>query len=603
MLYTRWMDDKQHTPTLPIPKLKSRTPDPAIEQAATAQGLHPLLARILASRPQPENSKLLDMLAPRLSCLEHPLRMQDMAKASARLADAIINKEVIGIETDHDCDGQTSHAVLVYNLIQKFGHPEQLVRSYIGHRLTEGYGLSIKVAQRILDDQPKPSLVITADNGSADEARIALLASANIDVIVSDHHQLPIAGPPKSAFACLNPTRDDCEYTDPYIAGCMVAWLLMAATRLELIQRKYLPADFAKLNDSLDFVAVGTVADCVSMARSANNRAIVSYGLTLINAGIRPCWQALKPLVKGVITAEDLGFKVGPLLNSDGRLASAFGSVTFLLAKTEVEAAEWVTYLQAQNQLRKGIQNTVTTQGMLLAAEQTQAGRVSLCIFLADGHAGVHGISASRIKDSFGRPTVFLAPKQGEENILTGSIRGIAGFDVGDAIQWLIKNNPELLIAGGGHAGAGGVTLKSSDYPVFYEQFELAVQQQLVHAQLGPVIWTDGAIPAQWLNIDILETIARLEPFGREFEAPVFELTGVLQDLRVIGDGTHARIQIAYATQVLSGVWFSFRQNNQAPLPVQVGDKVHCAFMLKANDFGGVRRCEIQVVWLSNLHN
>lgn len=583
---------------LPTPKLKTRTPDPVLEQAATAQGLHPLLARILASRPQPANTAMRQMLAPKLSCLDHPLTMRDMDKASCRLADAIINKQVIGIETDHDCDGQTSHAVLFYNLVHKFKHPEHLLRSYIGHRLTEGYGLSAKVAERILQDNPQPNLIITADNGSADEPRIAQLVAAGIEVIVTDHHQLPIAGPPKSAFACLNPTRDDCEYTDPYIAGCMVAWLLMAATRLELIKRKYLPADTEKLTDSLDFVAVGTVADCVSMARSQNNRAIVTYGLKLINAGIKPCWQAIKPLVNGQITAEDLGFKVGPLLNSDGRLASAFGSVSFLLAPDLAEAQQWTAYLQEQNQLRKDIQNIVTKQGMLLAAEQALGGRYSLCIFLQDGHSGVHGISASRIKDSFGRPTVFLAPKQGEENLFTGSIRGIAGFDVGAAIQWLIKHNPDLLIAGGGHAGAGGVTLMKNNYPVFYEQFELAVRQQLVETDLGPVIWTDGVLPMQWLNLDILETLAQLEPFGREFEAPVFQLNAVLENIRAIGDGTHARVELTVGTQRLNGVWFGFRQHSQAPMPVAAGDKVSCAFMLKGNDFGGIKRCEVQIVWL-----
>lgn len=583
---------------LPTPKLKTRIPDPILEQAATAQGLHPLLARILASRPQPENTAMLQMLAPKLSCLDHPLTMRDMDKASCRVADAIINKQVIGIETDHDCDGQTSHAVLFYNLVHKFKHPESLLRSYIGHRLTEGYGLSAKVAERILQDNPQPNLIITADNGSADEPRIAQLVAAGIEVIVTDHHQLPIAGPPKSAFACLNPTRDDCEYTDPYIAGCMVAWLLMAATRLELIKRKYLPADTEKLTDSLDFVAVGTVADCVSMARSQNNRAIVTYGLKLINAGIKPCWQAIKPLVNGQITAEDLGFKVGPLLNSDGRLASAFGSVSFLLAPDLAAAQQWTAYLQEQNQLRKDIQNIVTKQGMLLAAEQALDGRYSLCIFLQDGHAGVHGISASRIKDSFGRPTVFLAPKQGEENLFTGSIRGIAGFDVGAAIQWLIKHNPDLLIAGGGHAGAGGVTLMKNNYPVFYEQFELAVRQQLVVTDLGPVIWTDGVLPMQWLNLDILETIAQLEPFGREFEAPVFQLEAVLTNIRSIGDGTHARVELTVGTQRLNGVWFGFRQHSQAPMPAVAGDRVSCAFMLKGNDFGGIKRCEVQVVWL-----
>jgi len=578
------------------PKIRARQPDPAIEQAAQEQGLHPLLARILASRPSPADVKVHEMLAPKLSFLRHPLSMLDMAKASARVASAIINKEVIGIETDHDCDGQTSHAVLFHNLVHKFRHPEHLIRSYIGHRLTEGYGLSAKVAQRILDDQPRPTLVITADNGSADEPRIAQLAAVHIDVIVTDHHQLPIAGPPQSAFACLNPTRADCEYGDPYIAGCMVAWLLMTATRLELIQRGYLAAEAEKLTDTLDFVAVGTIADCVSMARSQNNRAIVTYGLKLINAGTRPCWRAIKTLTRGVVRAEDLGFKVGPLLNSDGRLASAFGSVSFLLAADDKTAQDWVLYLQEQNQIRKGIQSKITQQGLVLAAEQTAAGHFSLCINLPEGHAGVHGISASRIKDSFGRPTVFLAPKQGEEHVLTGSIRGIAGFDVGAALQWIIQNNPGLLISGGGHAGAGGVTLAKQNYAQFAEVFEQAVQQQLTVAELGPVIWTDGMIPSEWISLDILETLGQLEPFGREFEAPVFELNGILENFRVIGDGTHARITLLVGTQMFSGVWFSFRTNSQAELPLRVGDKVSCVFSLQSNDFGGIKRCEIQVV-------
>ncbi len=586
---------------LPTPTLKTRIPNLALQNTAQAQGLHPLLARIIAARPQPSNNDWQLMLAPKLACLDNPLRMQDMAKASARLADAIINREVIGLETDHDCDGQTSHAVLFYNLVHKFKHPEALLKSYIGHRLIEGYGLSQKVADRILQDQPRASLVITADNGSADEARISQLAAVGIDVIVTDHHQLPIAGPPHSAYACLNPTRADCNYGDPYIAGCMVAWLLMAATRLELIQRGYLAADCAKLTDSLDFVAVGTVADCVSMARSHNNRAIVTYGLKLINSGTKACWRAIQPLVKGALTAEDLGFKVGPLLNSDGRLASAFGSVSFLLAADDPAAREWITYLQEQNQQRKTIQQQVTTNGMQIAAQQVLAGRISLCVYLADGHAGVHGISASRIKDSFGRPTVFLAPKQGENDLLTGSIRGIEHFHVGDAIASIIKHHPDLLVAGGGHAGAGGVTLYKTNLDLFAEQFELAAQLQLQPAQIGPVIWTDGVLEQQWFNPDILDTLAQLEPYGREFEAPVFELQGVLNNIRAIGDGTHARIEIAVAQKTYSGVWFNFRRSSIEPMPVTNGDQITCAFMLKANDFSGVRRCELQVVWMSAL--
>lgn len=579
---------------LPEPKIQARQTDPQVLQQAQAQGLDPLLARIIAARPKPAELNLTQMLDPRLSCLDHPLLMQDMQKASERLADAIINKEVIGLETDHDCDGQTSHAVLFYVLVHKFKHPQDLLRSYIGHRLTEGYGLSAKVAQRILQDQPRASLVITADNGSTDEERITLLKQAQIDVIVTDHHQLPLAGPPASAYACLNPTRSDCSYPDPYIAGCMVAWLLMAATRLELIKRQYID-DTVKITDSLDYVAVGTVADCVSMARSYNNRAIVNAGLKLINAGIKPCWRAVKPLCNGEVSAEDLGFKIGPLLNSDGRLATAFGSVSYLLAEDDVSAQQWVTYLQEQNQIRKGIQNTITQQGITIAAEQTQLGRFSLCIFLADGHSGVHGISASRIRESFGRPTVFLAPKQGEEDTITGSIRGIEQFHVGNALQWIMQQKPNLLMAGGGHAGAGGVTLQRAKYAEFAEQFELAAQQQLTAVALGPVILTDGPLSVDLVNLNTLDALAKLEPFGREFEAPVFELTGVLSNLRTIGDGSHARLEITVENRRISGVWFNFRTQ------AQVGDQVRCAFTLKENDFGGMRKCEIQVMWLSKM--
>lgn len=577
-----------HNVTLPEPKIQARPIDQQVLKHAQTAGLHPLLARIIAARPQPKDLNLQLMLDPKLSCLDHPAAMQDMQKASQRLATAIINREVIGIETDHDCDGQTSHAVLFYNLVHKFQHPAELVRSYIGHRLTEGYGLSAKVAQRILEDKPRPTLIITADNGSTDEDRIALLKAQNIDVIVTDHHQLPLAGPPASAFACINPSRADCNYPDHYIAGCMVAWLLMAATRAELIQRAYLNAE-VKINDSLDFVAVGTVADCVSMARSFNNRAIVNYGLKLINSGSKPCWRALKPLLQGTATAEDLGFKIGPLLNSDGRLASAFGSVSFLLAEDEISARQWVSYLQEQNQVRKSIQNNITQQGIKIAAQQTLDGRYSLCIFLEDGHSGVHGISASRIRESFGRPTVFLTVKQGEENIITGSIRGIESFNVGTALQWIMQQKPDLLLAGGGHAGAGGVSLKREKYADFMHYFEEATKQQLHQSALGPVIWTDGELAGVELNLETLQILSKLEPFGREFEAPVFEINGTLLNFRTIGDGSHARVELKVQDQRIGGVWFNFK--NQ----IQTGESVRCVFSLRSNDFGGIKRCEIQV--------
>lgn len=566
------------------PKIIARTPDQAKLAAAKARGLHPLLARILAARPKPTSLDIQQMLEPKLNCLDHPLQMQDMSLASKRLAAAVRDGEVIGLETDHDCDGQTSHAVLYHNLVEKFKHPADKIRSYIGNRLTEGYGLSASVAERILQDKPRPTLVITADNGSSDEERIRMLKQEGIDVIVTDHHQLPLDGPPASAFACLNPTRKDCAYPDPYIAGCMVAWLLMVATRIELEVQD-------KLFDSLDYVAVGTVADCVSMARSANNRAVVAAGLKLINMQQKPCWQAVNQLLDGPATVEDLGFRIAPLLNSDGRLATAFGSVSFLLAADQASAQQWILHLQQQNTERRAIQQQITEQGLKVAAQQVSTGKRSLCIYLADGHPGVHGICASKIKDRFGRPTVFLAPKQGQDGIITGSIRGIDKFDVGAAIE-LMHQHKDLLINGGGHVGAGGVTLLLDNLARFSEQFEAIAVQQLQPEDLGPVIWTDGVLDEQNISLDIIETLEQLEPYGREFESPVFELIATLQELRPIGDGSHARVGLQLPNKLLRGVWFNYQPT------ASVGQQVHCAFSLRRNNFGGTARCEVQVAWM-----
>ena len=586
--------------SLPTPKIRPRQVNKLVESQGEELGLDPLLSRILASRPLPDGAKAEDMLEPKLKVLSNPFKMQDMHIAADRVANAIINQECIGLETDHDCDGQTAHAVLFYSLEKHFKHPTSLIKSYIGHRLKEGYGLSQSVANRILADSPCASVLITADNGSSDEARICQLKAHGIDVIVTDHHQLPVEGYPKSALACLNPTRDDCSYDD-LIAGCMVAWLLMAATRIKLIEKNYLPNDAPKLYDTLDFVAVGTIADCVSMARSTMNRAVVRYGLSLIATACRPCWQVILPLLSNPPLAEDLGFKVGPLLNSDGRLACAFGSVSFLLAKTVTEATEWIEHLQQQNTERKNIQKNITREGIVQAHSQVSANKYSLCIFLPDGHVGVHGISASRIKDYFGRPTVFFAPKLGEEGILSGSVRGIEGFHVRDALQYVADNTQNIILAFGGHRGAGGVTLKQSGLAEFAKYFEFFAVQYLAENFIGPVIWTDGEINAEDINLMTIENISKLQPFGREFEDPIFQAKVLINNIQVVGDGTHAKVELKIGLKFFRSIWFGMRHNESAAMPIKVGELVLAAFSLKLNEFRGSKKCELQLLGINRI--
>ena len=584
-------------PFLPSPLIRQRLEEPAIIEHFQRQGLDRVIARILASRFPPEG-QWDALLNPKLQHLSQPSQLIDIQKAAMRIVQALANHEIIALETDHDCDGQTAHAVLFTALVRHFKHPENKVLSFIGHRLEEGYGLSEALMQRILNHTPRPTLVITADNGSSDEARIQVLAQEGIDVIVSDHHEIPSSGIPKSAFAVINPSRPDCAYPDKSIAGCMVAWLLMAQVRAQLIATGALPSDSPSLAALLDFVAVGTVADCVSLADSVNNRAVVRYGIQAIAKGLRPCWRAIQPLLRGPLSSEDLGFIIGPLLNSDGRLSDALTSVSFLLAKTHEEAIEWVHHLSAQNEKRKAIQKTITQAAMMKASALVKEGARSICLLLEEGHSGVHGISASRLKDAFGRPTILFSPKRGHPNQITGSARSIDGFHIRQAFEMVAARMPQGILSFGGHKGAAGITLDRSYFSEFQQIFEAVVASELKKEEVGPVIWSDGVLPPDYWNIPFLEKLeALLHPFGRAFDPPTFEAIVEIRNIQMVGDGSHAKLVVGLENGTeQSAIWFQARWHAEAPLPIDVGDKVHLAFRLSINTFRGTQKVDLQVV-------
>lgn len=581
---------------IPTPKIKQRIVDSVREKAALDQGLSPLIAKMVSSRPFLSDTNPASLLSPRLKMLDNPNLLPDIEKSVLRLIEALENNEVIGIETDHDCDGQTSHAVIYTALIEFFGHAKERTRSYIGHRLKEGYGLSEGVLQRILADEPRPTLIITADNGSSDEIRIAELKKQGIDVIVTDHHEIPSTGIPLSAYAVINPIREDGQYPDHCIAGCMVAWLFMAATRQKLneVRNTVIPS----LAEILDFVAVGTIADCVSMARSYNNRAVVAYGMKLIQQGLRPCWKVLLPTLSQPMVSEDLGFKIGPLLNSDGRLACAFGSVSFLLAKDTEEAAKWVEHLQIQNTDRKNIQDKVTRLATEQAKAQYAQGKNSLCLFLEEGHAGVHGISASRIKDTFGRPTIVFCPKAEDVQLVTGSARSIEGLHLRNVLQEIDDQHPGIIARFGGHQGAAGLTVYREHLSRFEDLFEKGVSAQVTEQMIGPVVWTDGELPTQNLTLPYIgELLAQMEPFGREFEMPIFEAQARVLELKPMGQTqTHARLGLAIQELWIEAVWFNGREREDIPWGIAVGEEVKLVYSPKLQTFRGKTKLSCHVV-------
>ena len=569
------------------PRVQKRKLDVELFKSLQVQGFSPLLAKIIAGRPLPEHPKGEQGISQgKLADLTSPFLMKDMDQAVARLMQAIASGEIIGVETDHDCDGQTSHAVMIHALTDILGHPKEKVLSFIGHRLQEGYGLSDALCERILTANPRPSLVITADNGSSDEARIAILKAEGIDTVVTDHHAIPAEGIPKSAYAVLNPTREDCEFPDPYIAGCMVAWLLMAATRRKMIEAGLLPQDVPAMTDLLDFVAVGTVADCVSLARSLNNRVVVQYGLTRINQFTRSCWQAIRPLLKnntGFITCEDLGFLIGPLLNSDGRLSNALGSVNFLMTRNLDEALPLAQLLFQQNEERKRIQKELTKDAEQIAQKQVLAGKVSLVIHLEAGHAGVHGISASRIKDLFGRPSIIFSPKATEPELLTGSCRSIDGLHIRDILQVVHEAHPELILKFGGHKAAAGLTIRLEDLETFVHAFERAVADGLQNQMIGPLLLTDG-LWEEAIDPKLIQSLYTLQPFGREFDEPIFEIQAYAQSIRRFGQNLN-HLEVMLKTKegkLIKAVWFFACEGGD--MPIEEGKLLHVVFNFAKQD-------------------
>jgi single-stranded-DNA-specific exonuclease len=566
------------------------------------EGKSEVVARIMAGRFSSFPGK------PQLQALDSPTLLLNGKKAVDRIVEAISKKEIIGIETDHDCDGQTAHAVIYSALIEYFKVPPSRIRSYIGHRLEEGYGLSQKLCQRILDDSPRVSLIITADNGSSDEPRIALLKEQNIDVIVTDHHEIPKEGVPISAYAVLNPTQKDCSYPDPFIAGCMVAWLLMVMVRQVLIETKIILGSTPSLSALLDYVAVGTIADCVSMARSLNNRAVVRYGLTVMEKNQRPCWQSLKNHYNPLFNDEFLAFTLGPLLNSDGRLNTALGSVSFLLAETLEEAEQWLEHLQNANAERKSLQKELLKDAEKSAWMQQSQGLKAFSIYCEKGHAGIHGIVASKIKEKFGVPCAMLAPKMfGSEQGITASVRGVPGLHIREALAFIHEKNPTLFLSFGGHQGAAGFTLKPGvSTTLFQELFHQAIEKQIEEdstdsIQLGPTLYSDGPMDREELTLERIQTLyQQCAPFGREYEAPIFEIEGKIQAWAYIGHTKeHIRATIDYKDMIFTLVAFFVSDTSKALLE-QKG-ALRCFISPKITLFRGLLKMELHLIYLEKI--
>lgn len=512
---------------------RQRERDNRVYQAALGEGLTPLQAVVLAGRFRGAGGSVVNRTWPRGKMLPTLADLPDIEAATHAVVRAISENQVIAAVCDHDADGQDSAAIL-FSALMRFGVPASRVRVITSHRLKEGYGVSDKLVERILDLDPCPQLVITADQGSCDEPRIAELARRGIATVVTDHHTLPAEGPPASAVACVNPARSDSRF-DPTIAGCMVAWLLMESVRRAL-------ACDDGIEDLLEYAAVGTIADCVDLG-APTNRWAVQKGLARISQSGRPIWEAFRAAA-GVeeVDSQTVAFKWAPMINSAGRLGDAGRGVAALCANDRQEALAWVEVLQDTNTERKARQKEMERVAQSIADIQLTEGRMGLCIdFGAEGHPGIHGVVAGRVVERSGLPTVCLSREDGNPDRTTGSIRSIEGAHVRKLLDAIAASYPWLDLRYGGHAAAGGVRFATEHAELFAAAWD-KVCTECVTGLPPAMLEHDGSLGCV-PTLDMVAELAALQPFGRGFPEPRFSDVVRPLETRVIGaDRSHLSV-------------------------------------------------------------
>ncbi|MBV1918301.1 MAG: single-stranded-DNA-specific exonuclease RecJ [Sphingomonadaceae bacterium] len=471
-----------------------------------------IIAQVLLSRGVPRD-ELDRHRSPSLrDFLPDPSEFRDMDAAADRLAQAILTGEKITVYGDYDVDGATSAALLI-RLISGLGHNADY---YIPDRLLEGYGPSGEALVRIAEEGS--SLIVTVDCGAMAYDALGMAHAAGVDVIVVDHHkcapELPVT------VALVNPNRLDESDTGAahgHLAAVGVAFLLAVATVRTLRQRGFFESRAEPdLFSLLDLVALGTVADVASL--TGLNRAFVAQGLKIMarreNTGMAALIDA-SHLNRAPISS-DLGFALGPRINAGGRVGESTLGVRLLTTADPDEAADIALQLSQLNEERRSIEAAVQEAAELQIEKQHN--RAVMVIAGRGWHPGVIGIVASRIKDKTGKPTLVIAMDEGSAGQAKGSGRSIPGVDLGAAI--IAAREEGLLVAGGGHAMAAGLTIESAKVEAFAEWLDTKLARDVAASSAGQSLSLDLALAPGGLTPSLVETLERAGPFGMGWPGP-----------------------------------------------------------------------------------
>ena len=513
-------------------RIATRPINPQLQSALQAAGANPLIAQLYAARNVADSSELNDSLKQLIPYTQ----LTNCTAAASRLADAIQAKQKILIIADYDADGATACSVAMKGLASMGA----VVDFFVPNRFEHGYGLTPELAD--IAHAKGADLIVTVDNGISSAEGVARAKALGLDVIVTDHH---IAGSVVPDCIIVNPNQRGCAFPSKSMAGVGVIFYVLIALRAELRARDYFSGCLnraePKLDELLDLVALGTVADVVALDH--NNRILVSQGLKRIRAGkmshgIRALFQTARCSAQKA-QPFDFGYKIAPRINAAGRLDDMSIGIACLLSGSLNEAESMAGELNELNQTRQEIEQEMLSDILADCPSTLPSEQTTLCVYRDSFHQGVVGIVASRLKEKFYRPVFVFAPD--DDGNYRGSGRSILGVHLRDVLDAISKRAPEIIIKFGGHAMAAGLTLRSGSLKTFGELFEDIVRSQVNEDTLSQTFLTDGSLKASDITLANAQLI-NAQIWGQGFPPPSFADTfQVLRQQSMGADKKHTK--------------------------------------------------------------
>ena len=531
-----------------------------VKELSKAIGVDDKLATLLVQRGITTYNEAKDFFRPSLNQLHDPFLMKDMDKAVDRLVKAMKDGEKILIYGDYDVDGTTAVA-LIYTYLKNLINKKK-IEFYIPDRYEEGYGISYKGIDYAADNGF--GLVIVLDCGIKAVEKINYANERGVDFIICDHHRPGDEIP--QAVAVLDSKRNDCGYPYKELSGCGVGFKLITGLSMRLGR------PIEEVYELLDYVAVSIAADIVPI--TGENRILAFFGLKLLNKKPRPGIEAVlghanihrkeeysssemekQNVLERELTISDLVFLIGPRINAAGRLEKASDSVRLLIATNQNHAEKLAASINDLNVKRREFDNAITEEALsMIDADEKMRNAKSTVIFNENWHKGVIGIVASRLTDSYYRPTIVLT-RSG--NLITGSARSIKNFDIYDAID----NCSDLLEHFGGHKYAAGLSLKPENLDKFSERFEQYVSEHLDEDELIPELNVDIKMDFSNITPKFVRILKQFAPFGPGNLSPVFLTENVIDSgySRAVGNKKHLKLTVTQrdnTENVFAGIAF-----------------------------------------------